>query len=126
MKLDNKGFTLVELLAVLVILIAISSIAIPTISSSLDRNKKKQNDAKAKLVVSAAELYITDKKNNVNFDADHCFVMVSDLVREDYFDEDEDIPGDTCVKYDISERTFSYVKDKSACVNSLSCVGLME
>ena len=58
MKLNNKGFTLVELLAVLVILIAISAVAIPAISSSMDRNKEKQYKAKVKLVESAAELFV--------------------------------------------------------------------
>ena len=56
-KLNNKGFTLVELLAVLVILIAIMSIAIPSISSSLERSKSKQDTAKQKILESAAELY---------------------------------------------------------------------
>ena len=40
-KLDNKGFTLVELLAVIVILIAVMSVAVPAISSSLGKNKEK-------------------------------------------------------------------------------------
>ena len=64
-KLNNKGFTLVELLAVLVILIAIMGIAIPTISSSLERTKAKQNEAKYKILESAAEQYVTDNKNTI-------------------------------------------------------------
>ena len=64
-KLNNKGFTLVELLAVLVILIAIMGIAIPTISSSLERTKDKQNKARYKILESAAEQYVTDHKNSV-------------------------------------------------------------
>ena len=39
-KLNNKGFTLIELLAVLVILVVIMSIAIPSITSSVERNKE--------------------------------------------------------------------------------------
>lgn len=64
-RLNNKGFTLVELLAVLVILIAIMGIAIPTISSSLERTKDKQNKARYKIIESAAEQYVTDYKNSV-------------------------------------------------------------
>ena len=64
-KLNNRGFTLVELLAVIVILITIMSIAIPTISSSLERSKDKQNKAKKDNIKAAAELYITDNKNAV-------------------------------------------------------------
>ena len=64
-RLNNKGFTLVELLAVLVILIAIMGIAIPTISSSLERTKDKQNKARYKIIESAAEQYVTDYKNTI-------------------------------------------------------------
>lgn len=64
MKLNNKGFTLVELLAVIVILVTILLIAIPSITSSLERSKTKQLEAKKALIVSAAEIYVSDHKNN--------------------------------------------------------------
>ena len=64
-ELNNKGFTLIELLAALVILVAIMGIAIPSISSSLERTKNKQNDARYKIIESAAEQYVTEHKNSV-------------------------------------------------------------
>ena len=63
--MNNKGFTLVELLAVLIILTAIMGVAIPSISSSLERTKAKQNKAKEDMLLSYAEEYITDHKNAV-------------------------------------------------------------
>jgi type IV pilus assembly protein PilA len=57
-KLNNKGFTLVELLAVIVILIIITAIAIPSISSSIERTNDSQRKAKEESILSAAELYI--------------------------------------------------------------------
>ena len=38
-KLNKRGFTLIELLAVLVILVVIMAIAIPSITSSIERSK---------------------------------------------------------------------------------------
>ena len=78
-KLNKKGFTLIELLAALVILTAIMGIAIPSISSSLERTKVKQNKTKEKILETAAELYVTDHKNSIyNFlaskDADECYM----------------------------------------------------
>lgn len=81
-KLNDKGFTLVELLAVLVILIAIMGIAIPTISSSLERTKAKQNEARYKILESATEQYVTDYKNAVYTKLgsnDSCFFYLNDL-----------------------------------------------
>ena len=42
MKLNNKAFSLVELLAVLVILATILIIAIPSISSSLNKSEEQE------------------------------------------------------------------------------------
>lgn len=102
-KLNNKGFTLIELLAVLVILIAIMSIAIPSISSSLDRTKEKQSSAKEKIIESAAELYVTDHKNNIPTSGE-CYIAVQTLVDEHYLSSDElkDSDGNNgAVKYTI-------------------------
>ena len=81
-RLNNKGFTLVELLAVLVILVAIMGVAIPTISSSLERTKAKQNEARYKLIESAAEQYVTDHKNaiyNKLGTNNSCYIQINQL-----------------------------------------------
>ena len=78
-KLNNKGFTLVELLAVLVILVAIMSIAIPSISSSLERSKGKQEESKHKILESAAELYVTDHRNSITKSS--CVITLETLLK---------------------------------------------
>ena len=62
-KLNRKGFTLVELLAVVVILLSISVIAVSSISAAIERNKDKQNDAKEKILESYAKIYYDQYKN---------------------------------------------------------------
>lgn len=57
-KMNRKGFTLIELLAVLVILVVIMAIAIPSVTSSIERSKNKEKTMKIKLIESEAELYI--------------------------------------------------------------------
>lgn len=90
-RLDRRGFTLVELLAVLVILVAIMGIAIPTISSSLERTKESQNQSRYKVLESAAELYVSDHKNAIyqnlaNRGVNKCAILIRDL---DYLSESE-------------------------------------
>ena len=62
-KMNNKGFTLIELLAVLVILVVIMSIAIPSITSSVERSKAKQREQVINIIISAGELYADKDKN---------------------------------------------------------------
>ena len=64
-KINKKGFTLIELLVVIVILIVIMSIAIPSVTSSIERSKAKQKDQVIKLVESSAELYYDSHKNSI-------------------------------------------------------------
>ena len=64
-KNNNKGFTLVELLAVVVILLAISVVAISSISAAIERNKEKQNETKIEIIKSAAKLYYQSHKNSL-------------------------------------------------------------
>ena len=62
--MNRKGFTLIELLAVLVILAVIMTIAIPSVTSSIERSRNKEKNMKIKLIESEAELYID--RNNVS------------------------------------------------------------
>lgn len=58
--LNNKGFTLVELLAVVVILLAISVIAVTNVSASLERNNNQELKSQEKMAISAAKIYFYD------------------------------------------------------------------
>lgn len=87
-RLNKKGFTLVELLVVLVILVVIMSIAIPSITSSLERSKEKQRDATIKLIVSAGELYMDRYKNTFDFELNNG-VKVATLISKGFLTEEE-------------------------------------
>ena len=90
--MNRKGFTLIELLTVFVILGVIMVIAIPTIISSMQRTKVKQNEERKKLILSAAFSFVSENKNTVyekvNEDEGHkCYIEVSKLVDENYLEE---------------------------------------
>ena len=65
MKLNRKGVTLVELLAVVVILLAITVMAVASISAAIERNKVKQDNAKKEVIVSYAQLYYQEHRNSL-------------------------------------------------------------
>lgn len=120
-KLNNKGFTLVELLAVLVILVAIMSIAIPTINSSLERSKASQNEQRKKLLESAAELYVADNKNNI----DKNCVRIRELKKSGYINGDamKDADGEIfsgCVVFTYGDDNYVYSDNPADCGD---CIG---
>ena len=90
--MNRKGFTLVELLAVLVILGIIIGIAIPSINSSMERAKKKQDASNYKVLEASTELYVSDHKNSIvhNLESDDtsCYISIKNLLDENYISKD--------------------------------------
>ena len=82
--MNNKGFTLVELLAVIVILISVSLVAVASISSSLERREGKECEEQIILAKNAAKIYFST--NNCN-GSSGCSVTISTLKAEQYFNE---------------------------------------
>ncbi len=55
---NQKGLTLIELLAVIVILGIIAAIAIPSIGNIIDNSKNDAHKADAIQMINAAKLYV--------------------------------------------------------------------
>lgn len=105
--MNNKGFTLVELLAVIAILLAIVLMSTVGINAVVQRNKYKANEAREKLIVSAGILYAKDKKNKYNYNdfiQNKCGIATEWLVSNGYLTSDEIIDSDNktiigCIMY---------------------------
>ena len=87
----EEGFTLVELLAVIVILGIIVAIAIPAIGNVIENADKNATAAEQEMIVDAARLYFMDPDNK-----DEDQVTVDDLKAAGYIEErgssDESLP----------------------------------
>ena len=65
MKLNNKGFTLVEVLAVVVILGVLAVIMIPTVSNIINKNKDDDLNNIKNSILSAAKLFVSDNRYEI-------------------------------------------------------------
>ncbi len=75
--MNKRGFTLVELLAVITILAVIALITVPIISNSTKKSKTSSYIRSAELYISAVENTIMDKQINENFEMDDGTYSVS-------------------------------------------------
>ena len=111
--MNNKGFTLVELLAVVVVLLLISTIAISSINSAVERNKIKQNATKKTVIESYAKLYYEEHRTTLSIG--DC-IFVGDLNLSESEREDADgntFNGSVKVSGTINSPTFTYMDNCS-------------
>ena len=119
----KKGFTLIEILAVVTIIGLIFILIIPKITTSL-KNKKSDVDATTNnLIITAAKNYVADNKSKFDKVDNNTYCLpLTTLIKKDYLDgpvknvtDDLDITNSKSVKI-IYNKGFKYeVVDKKEC-----------
>lgn len=118
----KKGFSLVELLAVVVILGLIVLISIPIVSSSINKAKEEARDIQIQEIIKAAKKYAI--KNSYilpTIEGNTKKLDIQNLIDENYIDADEIIDPVTektitgCINicYKCSEVEYEYEYDIS-------------
>lgn len=84
----KKGFTLAELIAVLVVLALVSMIAVPAVTDSLKKYKGEVCEVQMTNIVEAARSWGAKNLTNLpNIDGDYITVPFSDLIKYGFIDE---------------------------------------
>ena len=120
----KKGFTLIEILAVVTIIGLIFVIALPKIINSLNSKKNDIDNTTNNMIISAAKMYVND--HNTKFDkiegSVYCLPLTT-LEKEEYLDskvknvtDDKDITNIKSVKISY-DNTFHYeIVNKKDCI----------
>lgn len=85
---NNKGFTLVELLAVIVVIALITTIAVPSAMGISNKIKVKMYCAKIDEIEVQAKAYGEDRRDSLTTTGIN--VTVKDLVNSGYLKQDQD------------------------------------
>lgn len=84
--MDNKGFTLVELLAVILLLGIILTITLFSVNRTVKESENKISEIQIEKIEKSAEIYyLKEGINNSNDDIEHC-VNLSYLIEYGYLD----------------------------------------
>ena len=115
--MNTRGFTLVELLAVLVILAIVITITTVTVSSVLSSSENSISDLQKKNVEEAAKVYYLKEGMNTNATC----VSIQYLINEGYIEGSEVIDPKTketiegSVRITYASNQYSYKYQESSC-----------
>lgn len=103
---NKKGYTLIELLAALVILGIITGMSFPVLTAIRNRNEKKKYEMYGETLISAAKLYVDAYEEDLDLSNGESADIFYEQLMQKKLIKDINIAGITC----YSERTFVHVK----------------
>ena len=112
----KKGFTLVELIVVIVILGLIATIVYPAIISIINSSKNSAYESQKKVILNAAKEWGVKHAAILPDNSDaSCKISVDNLINEGYIENDEIknpnggvFDGDIEIKYEKNQYTYEY------------------
>ena len=117
-KIKRNGFTLVELMAVIIIISLIAFLSFPNIINQIKKTKKSNNKMIEDLLIAQAKKYVSDNEEEFQDDDGYC-LSIDTLVDKGYVNEqlvDINNNKDNDVIMMIKEDDFSYkIVNKNAC-----------
>lgn len=102
---NQKGLTLIELLAVIVILAIVAAIAVPAIGNIIQNSKYNAVKADAINVLNAANIYYTDDPGAADG------VTIETLIKDKYLDSAGKLPKEAKVSKNPPRGLTATVKD---------------
>lgn len=117
MKMKNKGFTLVELVAVVAILGLIALVVYPAVGSVIRNAREETYKDQVDVVITAAKEWSVDNATKLSDDGSVYSLPVSQLIDEGYITNDEvkdprnsseNLNGNVEIKYNSETKSYVY------------------
>ena len=88
----NKGFTLAELMGVIVILAILSIIVTTAIDRNITESRASTCQTQEKNIIEATKMYVTDDTGKLPTSGSSSTITIKELIDEGYLDEDMENP----------------------------------
>lgn len=121
--MNKKGFTLIEILAVVILMSLIFIIAIPKIANSLNSKKNEIDTTTESMIINATELYISDHQSKFEKENGNIYCLpLTTLTKNEYLEypiknttDDIDITNSKSVKISYEDEFKYEIVEKKEC-----------
>ena len=112
--MNNKGFTLIELIMVIALLAVIALLTTPNIIKLIEKNKVDNYNNAIDTIIKATEVYVSNNKYNLDFSGQYCKPSdksdknISAIIELNDLIENKDISGEVknhCTDSNIDNKT---------------------
>ena len=118
----NKGYTLIELLGVIIILILLTALVLPNVINSIKSANNKNDELAAEMIISATKIYMSDNFSDMRVDSGFTYcIPLTTLVENDYlqspikYNNINDVTGIKAVKINYIDSYSYSIVDKNQC-----------
>ncbi len=116
----RKGFTLVELLAVIAILSILALVSFPIVSKVMSDMKGEANKSQEKLIIDASKYWVNDHLNLLSDTVGDIYTLeLSTLIEGNYLNkgqvkdlEHDTVLNDACIKITTEAHKYTYQFEK--------------
>lgn len=118
---NNKGFTLVELLGVLIVLAVLAAITIPLVGEYIESSREKSYNLEIQTIKKAAQEYYTKYSGRIRFDEAGEYLMpICELKKSEFLEDkpivnplepEEYLDGCLLIKKETGKITYEYVDE---------------
>lgn len=117
--MKNKGFTLVEVLAVVTLLGLLALVITPKVLEQKEKKEKDLSEAEKQVLFSDASNYVRDNEKYIIKSENTFCIKVEKLIEEDYISMDASNFKDEVIKVTVDENdNFLYSIDNN-CVENI-------
>lgn len=102
--MKNRGFTLIEVLAVITILGLLALVITPMLLEQKDKKEKELNEAQKQVIFSDAGNYVRNNSKYIIKSENVFCITVNTLIEEDYISMDADEFKDNTIKVVVDEN----------------------
>lgn len=123
--MKNKGYTLIELLGVMILLALLISLVLPSVINSIKLSSEEQDSLTNKLIINAAKTYIDDNADDFYsiYGNTYC-ISLNTLVENNYLKDSVELDGKNAtnsksVKVNYTNKYSYEIVDNNACTEKI-------